>query len=129
MSQENVEVIRRAIESLNATKVDPACYDPEVEYTTQPDSPNYMTYRGVAGLKRSLQSVSEAWSSIEAEAREFIQGDEVIVALVHFRLRGHSGVELEVDQGWAWWMRDGKIRRVEQYGTKREALEAAGLKE
>jgi ketosteroid isomerase-like protein len=129
MSRENIEVIRRAIESLNASKIDPDCYDPEVEYTTQPGSPTYTTYRGVAGLERSLQSVSEAWTSIRAEAREFIQEDQVIVAVVHFQLRAHSGVELDVDQGWAWWMRNGKIRRVEQYGTKAEALEAAGLSE
>jgi hypothetical protein len=49
--------------------------------------------------------------------------------MTHFQLCGHSGVELEVDQAWAYWMREGKIRRIEQYGSKREALDAAGLSE
>ena len=129
MSQENVEVLRRANEFLERGEVCPDCYDPEIEYTTQPDSPNYTTYKGLDGLRRSLASVGEAWDGIRVELRDVIEQDDVIVALLHFRLRGHSGVELEVDQGWAYWMRDGKIRRLKQYGTKREALEAAGLRD
>jgi ketosteroid isomerase-like protein len=105
------------------------CFDPEVEYTTQPDAPMHTTYRGLDGLNRSLQSLKEAWDRIETEARVFIGTGDVIVALLHFQLRGHSGVELEVDQAWAYWMREGKIRRIEQYGSKREALEATGLRE
>jgi hypothetical protein len=69
------------------------------------------------------------WESIETEVREFIGSGDVLVALLHFHLRGHSGVELEVDQAWVYWMRGGKIRRIEQYGSKQEALEAAGLAE
>jgi ketosteroid isomerase-like protein len=129
MSQENVEVVRRAIEGLNDWKLDPECFDPDVEYATQPDAPMLRTYHGMAGLERSQQSVKEAWKSIRAEPREFIEGEDVVVAVTHFKLHGHSGVELEVDQGWAYWMRDGKIRRMEQYGTREQALEAAGLRE
>jgi ketosteroid isomerase-like protein len=44
-------------------------------------------------------------------------------------VRGHGGVELEVVEGWATWIRDGKITRIEQYASKAEALEAAGLRE
>ncbi|OLE35760.1 MAG: hypothetical protein AUG48_09720 [Actinobacteria bacterium 13_1_20CM_3_68_9] len=129
MSQENVEVIRRAIESLNDWSLPPECFDPEVEYTTQPDAPNYTTYQGLDGLQGSQRSVREAWESIRAEPHEFIEGDRVVVALIRFELRAHSGIELQQDQGWAYWMRDGRIRRIEQYGTKQEALEAAGLSE
>jgi hypothetical protein len=61
--------------------------------------------------------------------REFIGTGDVLVALLHFHLRGHSGVKLEVDQAWVYRRREGKIRRHEQYGSKREALETAGLRE
>jgi hypothetical protein len=66
---------------------------------------------------------------MKIEPREFIQANDAIVVMTHFQLCGHSGVELEVDQAWAYWMREGKIRRIEQYGSKREALDAAGLSE
>jgi hypothetical protein len=85
------------------------------------------TYHGFAGLQQSQRSVREACKSIQAEPREFIQGNEVYVALVHFRLHAHGGIGLEVDQGWAYWTQNGTIRRMEQYGTKQEALDAAGL--
>ncbi len=130
MSQENVEVILRALEHLSDTgELAQECYDPEVEYTTQPDAPMHMTYQGLKGLQRSLESLREVWDSMKIEAREFIETDEAIVALTHFWLRGHSGVELEVEQAWVYRMRDGKIWRMEQYGSKQEALEAAGLRE
>ena len=130
MSQENVEVIRHAIEHLSNTgELAEECYDPDVEYTTQPDAPMHTTYQGLQGLQRSLESLREVWDSMKLEAREFIEADEAIVALTHFRLRGHSGVELEVDQAWTYRMRNGKIWRMEQYGSKQEALEAAGLSE
>ena len=130
MSQENVEVIRRAIEHLSDTgELAEECYDPEVEYTTQPDAPCTRRTRASQGLQRSLESLREVWDSMKLEAREFIEADEAIVALTHFRLRGHSGVELEVDQAWTYRMRNGKIWRMEQYGSKQEALEAAGLSE
>jgi ketosteroid isomerase-like protein len=129
MSQEDVEVVRRAVESFSRWALAWECFDPEVEYTTQPDAPMHTTYKGLDGLARSMESLREAWETIETEAREFIGTGDVIVALLHFHLRGHSGVELEIDQGWAYWMREGKIRRIEQYGSKQEALEAAGLRE
>jgi ketosteroid isomerase-like protein len=128
MSQEDLEVIRHGLEHLSETgELAPECYDPEVEYTTQPDAPMHMTYQGLQGLQRSLESLREVWESMKIEAREFIETDEAIVALTCFRLRGHSGVELEVDQARSYRMRNGKIWRIEQYGSKREALEAAGL--
>ena len=127
MSQEDVQVIRHAIAHLSDTgELARECYDPEVEYTTQPDAPMHMTYQGLQGLERSLESLRELWESMKIEAREFIETDEAIVALTQFWLRGHSGVELEVDQAWTYRMRNGKIWRIEQYGSKQEALEAAG---
>ena len=129
MSEENVEVVRRAVESFSRWTLASECFDPEVEYTTQPDAPMHTTYKGLDGLARSMESLKEVWQSIETEVREFIGTGDVLIALLHFHLRGHSGVELEVVQAWAYWMREGKIRRMEQYGSKREALEAGGLSE
>jgi ketosteroid isomerase-like protein len=130
MSEESVDVIRRAIEHLSETgELAPECYDPEVEYMTQPDAPLQTTYQGLSGLQQSLVSLREAWESMKIEPREFIQANDAIVVMTHFQLRGHSGVELDVEQAWVYWMRSGKIRRMEQYGSKQEALKAAGLSE
>jgi ketosteroid isomerase-like protein len=130
MSKENVEVIRRAMKHLSETgELAPECYDPGVEYTPQPDAPLQTTYQGLSGLQQSLESLSEVWESRKIEPREFIQANDALVVLTHFELRGHSGIEINVEQAWVYWMRSGKIRRMEQYGSKQEALEAAGLSE
>ena len=47
---------------------------------------------------------------------------------MRFQVRGvASGAELEVDEGWAIWMRDGRFVRIEQHGSRERALESAGL--
>ena len=88
-----------------------------------------MTYQGHAGSPDALESLREVWDSMLLEAREFIETDEAIVALTHFWLRGHKRGRTRGRPAWAFWMRAGRIRRMEQYGTKKEALEAAGLRE
>ena len=123
-----MQVIRRATDRITATgELAEDCYDPDVEYKAQPDGPVQTIYRGLPGLHRSLDSLKEAWAEIGIEVRELIETDEAVVAVLHFQLRGHaSGIELEVDQGWAVWMRAGKIRRIEQHATRQDALDAVG---
>jgi hypothetical protein len=39
-------------------------------------------------------------------------------------------VDLEAEEAaWAYWLRDGKLTRIEQHGDRQKALEAAGLRE
>jgi len=59
----------------------------------------------------------------------FSESDAVIGAVLHIQVRSHSGVELDLDQAWAYWIRNGKIWRIEQHGSKQEALEAVGRSE
>ena len=49
--------------------------------------------------------------------------------MIRIELQSHEGVELEVDEAWVYWLRDGKLTRIEQHGSREEALEAAGLPE
>ncbi len=130
MSQENVEVVRGAIEYFAETgDVASECYDPKVEFTTRSDGPGQSTYHGVEGLRRSVESFREAWAISTFEAQEFIETGEAIVVPLLFHLRAQSGVELEVEEAWAYWVRNGRIWRIQQHATKQEALEAAGLRE
>jgi ketosteroid isomerase-like protein len=130
MSQENVDVVRRALQHFGQTgELASECYDPGVEFTTRPDGLEQWNYRRIEGLRRSAEAFREAWAITTFEARDFIEVDEVVVVPLHFNLRAQSGVELEVDEAWAYWVRDRKIRRIEQHGSKQDALEAAGLSE
>jgi ketosteroid isomerase-like protein len=130
MSQENVEIVRRAVDRLSETgEPDWGLYDPDLVWTTRPDGPAHYTYRGLDGLRRGNESLREAWAELRGEILETVGSGDAVVSLIRWHLRGHSGVELEVVEGWATWIRDGKITRIEQHASKKEALEAAGLRE
>ena len=131
MSQENVAVIRRYIGHFNETgDLAEECFDPEVEFTMRPDGPDPTTYRGLNGLRDALQGAREAWDSIRLEITDFTDLGEAVVAEGCFRLRGRSSdVELEVREAWVYWVQNGRIRQMAEYGSKPDALQAAGLSE
>jgi ketosteroid isomerase-like protein len=87
------------------------------------------TRRGLEGLRRGNESLRTVWAEITGEIEEVTASGDRVVSVIRWRLRGHSGVELEEVEGWATWVRDGRITRIEQHGSKKAALEAAGLSE
>jgi ketosteroid isomerase-like protein len=130
MSQENVEVVRRALDHLSeAGQPDWDLYDADVVWTSRPDGPAHYTRRGLDGLRSGLESLREAWAEFQGEILETVASGDAVVAVIRWHLRGQGGIELEVVEGWANWVHAGKITRIEQYGSKAEALKAAGLRE
>jgi ketosteroid isomerase-like protein len=69
----------------------------------------------------------EVWAQMTVRVLEFIAGDDVVVAVVRTDLRSHTGVDLEVEEAWAYWLRGGRVVRIEQHGARENALDAAGL--
>jgi ketosteroid isomerase-like protein len=130
MSQENVEVVRRVIDYVNETGEagPPDLYDAQVTFTTRGDVGGPNTFTGHQGMADALASFGEVWEQTAAHIIALIEGDDVVVAVVRFDLRSHEGVELEVEEAWAYWLRDGKLTGIEQHGSREKALEAAGLR-
>jgi ketosteroid isomerase-like protein len=130
MSEDNVEIVRRAISHLNeAGEPDWDLYDPDLIWITRRDAPAHNTYRGIDGLRRGIESLREVWADFHTEILEIIDGADSVVSVLRWRLRAQSGVELEVVEGWVTWIRDGRISRIEQHPGKQEALKAAALRE
>jgi ketosteroid isomerase-like protein len=129
MSEENVEIVRAAIDAYNRGDGEGAFRDAStgLEYdlsrTTGP-------WRGTYGLDQARVIYEEfvgMWSSARAEPHEFIEvGDDVIVPWTA-RMVGRDGIEVEVRVAWTFTIRDRKIERICYYQGKAEALEAAGL--
>ncbi|HEY2180399.1 MAG TPA: nuclear transport factor 2 family protein [Solirubrobacteraceae bacterium] len=59
----------------------------------------------------------------------FAHGDQVITDHWTVARGGSSGATLEQRGAAVWTLRNGLIVRVQWFGTRREALEAAGLEE
>jgi ketosteroid isomerase-like protein len=130
MSEENLKIVRRAISYLSENgEPDWDLYDADLVWTTRVDGPAHFTYRGLDGLRRGNESLRTAWAEIRGKIVEITGSGDRVVSVIRWQLRGHSGVELEAVEGWATWLCNGRITRIEQHGTKEEALEAAGLSE
>jgi uncharacterized protein len=135
MSQENVEVVRRALEAWGRgdTKAAADLLDPEVEWSMPPNIPEAGTYRGRDEVVRRVEEFLEAWDDLAVTVEELVDaGGDRVVALVRYSGRGReSGIEISgvATDAQVWTVRDGKALRVELYGGTAEALEAAGLSE
>jgi ketosteroid isomerase-like protein len=131
MSQENVEIVRRATDYFNETGVlgPLELHDPEVTFTTRGDIGGAETYTGHRGLVEAMANFREVWAQIDAHIIELVGGDDAVVSVMRFELRSQVGVDLKVEEASAIWLRDGKIHRIEQHATRRDALEAVGLRE
>jgi ketosteroid isomerase-like protein len=133
MSQENVEIVRRAFETF-AQKGPEAMvdfWDPEIELWL----PSGMiqaggTYRGHAAVLDWMKEWAEAWEEIDYTPEEFTEaGDSVLVSVLYDGRGKGSGVRVA---GRFWYLitlRNGKTVRWELYPERIQALEAAGLRE
>ncbi len=137
MSQENVEIVRRATEILSdAYKSGEATDDllalcaPDFQMDASRRVFNPATYHGHAGLRRAILEISEAWEDFREENERLIDvGDQVLV-LQTIAGRGRaSGVEVRAPGALIWTLRDGLVTQVETFPDQAEALQAVGLEE
>ena len=136
MSQENVEIMAFAIETLNArnTEALDALCDEAIEWRPVLSAGGAVegaVYRGKEGMVRYLEEVDNEFSEMRFEIDGFEPVDEESV-LYRGRIiaRGSaSGILLEVPLWGLWQMRDGKLFRGEGFLNEKDALEAAGLAE
>ena len=131
MSQENVEVVRRAFEAFNRDVPDDWATElaPEFEYEATGAVVGVRgVYRGAEGFRQFLESFWEEFDEPRVEIRELVEAGDRVLTSVTFRGRGkRSGVETSWDLWQVWMLRDGKAIRGQAFQTKEEALEAAGL--
>jgi uncharacterized protein len=140
MSQENVEVVRRAYAAYNAAMSAPnplkalraaweGLADPAIEWVPVPNALDD-TFHGVDGVMEFFAETLEAFEQVHMIPERFIDhGDRVLVFL---RGKGRARrAGLEIDEPWAHLItvRDGRILRLEQFRNRDEALDAAGLSE
>jgi ketosteroid isomerase-like protein len=88
------------------------------------------TYTGVDGFREMWLDWLEPWAVYRVQVEEVIDSGDRVVVLVRDRARrADMDAEVELISGSVWTIRDGRVSRVEFYGTRPEALEAVGLAE
>jgi ketosteroid isomerase-like protein len=131
MSQENVEVVRRIHEgwAVGDFAVGADLLAPGFEWHQFPQAVEPGTRRG-AEVGRALRSVFDVYADVRVDAREFINaGDKVVVIGRTYATAKASGMPLDNPVALVWTVSEGKLLRNEVFTDRREALEAAGLRE
>ena len=128
MSQENVEIVREAWDAYSRGDYDRVeeFHDPHIVVVTLEDGVVY----GNTDVLANYERWNEAWMGAETTLDEVIgHGDRVFLA-ARFQARGRaSGVEVDTRLFEVYTLRDGKVRRIDEYEHRAEALEPAGLSE
>jgi uncharacterized protein len=132
MSQENVEVVRRAVAAVNDRDIDGylACCTDDVQLTN-PLSEVAGAYDGPDGIRRFFADVADAGPDFKTTIERVEPvGPNRILTLMYVVATGRaSGIPTEARTGNVYDFRDGKIERVRIFIDRAEALEAAGLSE
>ena len=129
MSQENVEIVRRCIETFeHDEEAWLSTTDPAVEW--YPIEEGHSLSRGHEAAIRARRSWLENWEGHQIDVEEMNDRADSVVACLHLTGRGKmSGVEVDLRVYLHYKLRDGKIVYVYEYADRAEALEAAGLSE
>jgi len=128
MSQENVEVVRRVNEAIEAKDLEAlvAEYHPNVEIVvlrSEIEGP----YRGHDGLRRMAADMFEADFGMRIDDLRDLGGNRVlVVGRQHATVRGARWDHVLAE---VFEVEAGKVVRLQAFSTVEEALEAVGLRE
>ena len=132
MSEENVEIVRRAIEAWNRRdlKAVQALWSPDAEVDwSRANGPFRGVYRGqdeVAGFWNEFWSTFEA---VEVELSDFRETGPHVVASNTAHMRGRDGVEVIARSTFVYTVENGLQTRLQMFQEREEALEAVGLRQ
>ncbi len=134
MSQENVEVVRRGVDAINARDFD-ALADlvaPDVAWDDTEGFAGLRTvHKGPAELRHWLESVLEPWGDLQLAVEDIREaGDDSVYLETSMATRGKSsGVETAIRVWMVFWLTESKIAKRRLFWDRDAALEAAGLSE
>lgn len=106
-------------------------FDPEVEVYSSSELANPGTFRGVEALVRWIATWNEAWESFHLEDVETVPvGEHHAVTRMHQAGIGRgSGVEVAMDVGWLYEIRDGRCVHLGLHPSFASALAIARERE
>ena len=133
MSEENVEIVRRAFERMNAGDIDGFLRfcEMDLEFRDLPALPGSGVFIGHDAMRGWYAKVEEAFENLRFEIEEYIattSNHVLMPSRAVGRGRG-SGADVELAFSAVATMRNGKLAKLIVYEDHAEALEAAGLEE
>jgi len=128
MSQENVEIIRRAYEDFTRTgDITLDRYDREFVFEDLPGAPQPIR-RGPDEFQQWARDIREVFGDFVLDPEELIDAGDRVIAIIRAHVRGRtSGMDFEQPLVVVWTVRDGKVVRGSAFSDRAEALQAAGV--
>lgn len=134
MSQENIEIVRRAVEAFNEAGFD-AFSDldlvaDDIEFHEPPEQPAPRVARGREEVRKLATEFDAAWTEHKSAPQEIraVGSDKVLlISVEHFK--GRDGIELEAPFAGIFTLRDSKIMCWQAFWDATKALKALGLSE
>jgi len=135
MSQENIEVVRRVTDVMDAEGFKAAlptfleAAHSDVEWREDPAWPGSGTYRGVEQVRQVILDRMDTLD-FDQQTEDLIDVDDKVVVLVHWVGRGKaSGAQGEISMAMVWTVREQAITGIEFFLDRARALKAVGLRE
>jgi ketosteroid isomerase-like protein len=132
MSEENVEVVRRAIAAYNRRDFDAmrALNHPDMELDWSASRGlEADIYQGLEEVLRFYQNFLQTFEEVLIEPDRFIESGDSVIVPNSARVRGRDGIETVARSALVFEVRSGRLARICLYQETREALEAAGMSE
>jgi ketosteroid isomerase-like protein len=132
VSQENVELVRAALQAFN--RRDGAGFDAllasEAEIIPVRAAIEDVSYRGADAGSQYCVAVDQRWENLRWELEDIRDGDDWVLGLGHIRGRGRdSGAVIDATGAWVAELRAGQIIRFQTFSDRDAALKAVGLEE
>ena len=130
MSQENVEIVRRAfayeIHGVGDRAEAEEIFDPHVVMNPSDERPSY----GFDAMRDNYERWASVFEELSVTVEEIIDAGDQIVVVAHHEGRGRkSGIKVDTRFYEVYTVHEGKVSRVDEFTERAEALEAAGLQE
>jgi ketosteroid isomerase-like protein len=130
MSQENLEIVRRAMDAYNARDLTTylAAISESIRFQSRFSAVDRVIYRGHADMRGYFANLDEVWSRYEMELERMVPAGPQVAALCHlFAVGRDSDLQLEEYPGVVFTLEAGTIVRMDSYPTHAETLQAIGL--
>ena len=133
MSQDHVEIVRRANRAFNESDWDAwrEVVDPAAVYV---DGSNHLdtpaVIRGRAAMQQALIDWGAAFQTRGAELEQLIERGKYVLAVTRWwGVGAGSGIETAIRECIVWRARDGVLVEGRAYPSLHEAIDALGLEE
>ena len=121
-------MVRGGYDWFNREKEPPPIWLADGEFVNAREDPDHATYRGIDAIRKQHEGWFDAYPDLHVEPLEVRPNGDRVLAWVRFTGHGaDSGLAMEMELAHVLTFEGDRLRRVEEFFDRAEALDAAGL--